>query len=70
MKRTYTHDTVLRIPHLPGSDKNAALKAIGREVLACILAADDVPLEERGLQIRRRLEELRDNYNERLAAAE
>lgn len=70
MKRTYTHDTVLRIPQLPGPDEHSTLKAIGREVLACIFAADDAPIEERGPQIRRRLEELRDHYNKRLVAAE
>jgi hypothetical protein len=61
---------VLRIPQLSGPDEYSALKAIGREVLARIIAADDVPLEERGPQIRRHLEELRDNHNKRLAAAE
>jgi hypothetical protein len=70
VKRTYTHDTVLRIPQLPGQNENLALKAIGREVLARIMAADDFPLEERIPQIRRRLEELRDAYNGRLIAVE
>jgi hypothetical protein len=69
-KRTYTHDTVLRIPRFSGPDEHAALKAIGRKVLACIFAADEVPLEERRSEIRRRLEELREQYGQQRAAAD
>lgn len=69
-KRTYTHDTVLRIPRFSGPDEHAALKAIGRKVLACIFAADEVPLEERRSEIRKRLEELREQYGQQRAAAD
>ncbi len=69
-KRTYTHDTVLRIPRFSGPDEHAALKAIGRKVLACIFAADEVPHEERRSEIRKRLEELREQYGQQRAAAD
>jgi phenylpropionate dioxygenase-like ring-hydroxylating dioxygenase large terminal subunit len=59
---TFTHDTVLHIPVLPGSDERATLKTIGREVLAAILDASRFVAADRQAQIRKNLEAVKSKY--------
>ena len=59
---TYTHDTVLQIPALPGPDERATLKTIGREVLAAILDGDKYAGTERQARIRKNLEAVKNKY--------
>ena len=59
---TYTHDTVLRVPSLPGPDERATLKQIGRDVLTAILSGDRFTGSEREAEIKKNLEAVKQRY--------
>ena len=60
---TYTHDTVLSIPHRGATEDRSLLRALGREVLAAILDGDAVSDAERAERIRSNLEAVKEKYS-------
>ena len=54
----YTHDSVLNIPPQPGQDDAEMMKSYGRQTLAIMIEADDLPSDKRDTHIRARLDDL------------
>ncbi len=54
----YTHDSVLNIPPQPGQDDAEMMRSYGRQTLAIMMEADDLPSDKRDAHVRARLDDL------------
>ena len=61
-QHTYTHDTVLAIPQRANEDTDL-LKAIGRDVLAAIVSADELTGDARQAHVEQALGEVKSKYS-------
>ena len=60
----YTQDSVLNIPMRPSRDDAELLRSVGRQVLAIMMEADDLPSGQRDAHVRSRLDNLDGGYRQ------